>query len=99
MVLRSSVACTLLVGCIGLCAIIAVFSPPGTSFGLEPASSPSPAAEQTTLDLQAILDQRVSGQPGVGIILGVVDDSGSIAIYNAGETGSSQRLDDHTLLR
>jgi CubicO group peptidase (beta-lactamase class C family) len=44
---------------------------------------------------QALLDARVAGTPGVGIIVGIVDGDRT-AIYQAGTTGTSRPLDDRT---
>jgi len=45
---------------------------------------------------QQLLDQRVKDMPGVGIILGVIDD-GKTTVYKAGTSGTSRPLDEHTL--
>jgi serine-type D-Ala-D-Ala carboxypeptidase/endopeptidase len=59
------------------------------------ALAPKPA----TLDvasLQKALEQRVAGQPGVGIIMGIIDRD-TVTVLKAGSAGTERPLDEHTL--
>lgn len=63
------------------------------------AASPTPAPQPAALnpaDFQSALNLRVADQPGVGIIVGIIDH-GRISVYKAGSTGTSRPLDAHTL--
>jgi len=57
-------------------------------------AAPTRAAESS--DVQSVLDRRVAGMPGVGIVAGVVDRGGAI-VYQAGSSGTNRALDAHTL--
>ena len=46
--------------------------------------------------IQSLLDQRVSGSSGVGIVVGVIDRNG-VRMYQAGSSGTARALDSHTL--
>jgi serine-type D-Ala-D-Ala carboxypeptidase/endopeptidase len=68
-----------------------------TALAVSAPSSPSPSVTMSDVPSdQQLLDQRVKGMPGVGIILGVVDNHNT-SVYMAGTSGTSRPLDDHTL--
>lgn len=61
----------------------------------EAATSPAPSRADGE-NLQTVLNERVAGQPGVGIIAGVIDH-GKVTVYKAGGTGNGRPLDEHTV--
>ena len=71
----------------GLFTVLLIASPSGQAFAQTPQVSPS---------LQRILDVRVAGTPGSGIVVGVIDH-GQQTIYIAGGSGNARALDDRTL--
>jgi CubicO group peptidase (beta-lactamase class C family) len=62
-------------------------------FAMAPAAA---AAAANPSDVQSLLDHRVSGAPGVGIVAGVVDPGG-VRIFRSGSSGTGNALDAHTL--
>lgn len=54
------------------------------------------AAAAGTPGVQSLLDQRVSGSTGVGIVVGVIARNG-VKMYQAGASGTPRALDSHTL--
>ncbi len=80
---------------IALCFIVVVCATMA-AFG---APSPTPTPQTAVLnpaDFQSALNQRVADQPGVGIIVGIID-RGRLSVYKAGSTGTTRPLDAHTL--
>ena len=62
----------------------------GATFGVAGAAPATPA------EITRALDARVAEHPGTGIIAGFIDN-GKVAIYQAGSSGTSRPLDEHTL--
>ena len=60
------------------------------------ATFPCSLRAQSEPSIQALLDARVAGHPGDGIVAGVINH-GVVSIYQAGSSGNARPLDDHTL--
>jgi D-alanyl-D-alanine-carboxypeptidase/D-alanyl-D-alanine-endopeptidase len=66
------------------------------SSNVKAVAATAPAPSPLGKDFQTALDDRVAGQPGIGIIVGVIDH-GKVSFYKAGTTGTSRPLDEHTI--
>jgi D-alanyl-D-alanine-carboxypeptidase/D-alanyl-D-alanine-endopeptidase len=60
------------------------------------ATADSKPAALDAAAFQQALEQRVTEQPGVGIIVGIIDH-GRTSIFTAGSSGTARPLDEHTL--
>lgn len=76
-----------------LLCVWVVFALAPVAADASPTPQPSPSLGK---DFQTALDQRVAGQPGIGIIVGVINH-GTVTVYKAGSSGTSRPLDEHTL--
>ncbi len=70
-----------------LVALVTILTPLAT---LASPATPAPA------DVQALIDARVAGHPGTGIVVGTIDH-GVVRTYLAGSAGNARALDEHTL--
>ncbi len=69
-------------------------------FAAQAVFAKSAATPQATslnpADFQAALNLRVADQPGLGIIVGIVDHD-KVTVYEAGSSGTSRPLDENTI--
>lgn len=72
-----------------------IFALKGAGLAASAPASPH-AAVFNPAEFQSELQQRVAGQTGVGIIVGIIDHD-KVSIYQAGSTGTARPLDEHTL--